>query len=117
MGIFEKNGPIEIRTPRLSVQNIDSGKPVDLRKDKKLYMSQIYLGTWYKKKFADISYELGVIKQTRESSIKKATVQCIYKDDPISLRVSLYDERQNFGKNARSYSGPGKLLKKMSVLR
>ena len=41
-------------------------------KTKKNSMLQIYLGTWYKKPFVDISYELGLIMLTRVGSIKKS---------------------------------------------
>ena len=47
------------------------GEPVDREKNKNFSVSEIYLASWYKKPFVDISYGLRVIRPTRVGCPKK----------------------------------------------
>ena len=74
---WQKCGNIKFRIPMFCLRKTVNFKgllPVNqsIRKNKKFSMLQIYFGTWYKKPFVDISYNLWVIMLSRVGCIKKA---------------------------------------------
>ena len=65
------------------------GEPVDREKNKNFSVSEIYLASWYKKPFVDISYGLRVIRPTRVGCPKKKATLLGHHDRQISKNGKL----------------------------